>query len=136
MILDASGQPDGQEKLTYLSLQAKVALKAIGGLGAVAMASGIAERGQLSDQQRLEKKFTTVYCSDLPKDILLLSQASVETPTSVNKPPVEYSPMPNSVKEQIEALKKAKSMNRDLRNSPTSSTSTHVTQIEPQVPSK
>lgn len=97
----ASGR---NEVLTYLSNRARVALQAIGGIHAVAMAD---EYGR----NRLEKSFSTVYCQCSDKDARMLSQHSCSAPQDGAEDTNDLSPMPEHIKAQMEALSRKMGMN-------------------------
>ena len=97
-ILGFARDCQNDSQLASLGDRARVALQAIGGLFAVGLADHIA-------CQRLEKSFITVYCQCSAKDSKSLPQASSVTTQEVKHTPVEASPMPEDVRQKLEALK-------------------------------
>jgi|GEM_PF-2456236 hypothetical protein len=110
----ASNHQHSTELLTYSSLRCRVALQSIGGLNAVAIAE--------SDYQRsiLQKQFITVFCQCSDKDTKVLPQASSQpshcvaevssvvargSRNNASTTPETASPMPNYVKQKLDALK-------------------------------
>jgi hypothetical protein len=104
-ILTASGkhEKERQESLAYLSDRARVALRALGGINALNLAISHAQNA-LIEQQRMEKKFITVYCQCSTQDRNILAQAPVAAPVEVKEEVGEPAPMPDFFKKQLEKL--------------------------------
>jgi hypothetical protein len=103
-ILTASSRTDDLSQLTYVSARAQVALRAIGGLRAVAIADN-------RDRQRMEKSFIMVYCQCSSKDTQSLPQSISNPSQQDTEIPLEPSPMPDSVKAKLQELKGKYAMN-------------------------
>jgi hypothetical protein len=104
-ILTASGkhEKERQESLAYLSDRARVALRALGGINTLRLAISHAQNA-LVEQQRMEKKFLTVYCQCSTQDRNILAQAPVAAPVEVKEEVGEPAPMPDFFKKQLEKL--------------------------------
>lgn len=96
-ILKASSRVNAKEQLTYLSDRARIALHAVGGIHAAAVADDY-------ERRRLEKSFVTVYCQCSSKDSRALPPTSSEVATEANREPATPSPMPEYVREQLRGL--------------------------------
>lgn len=88
---------------SYLSNRGVVALQAVGGLRAIAIAED-------SRRNQLERSFVTVYCQCSDKDARSLPQAQPMPPQA--KEEVEASPVPEQLKRQMEELKAKMAMNK------------------------
>ncbi len=97
-IVKASSSASPKEQLTYLSLRARTALQAIGGIFEI----GKAEEFR---RDRLEKSFVTVYCQCSDKDTRMLAQESTSAPEKRQQGTSEAASMPSHIKEQMEGLK-------------------------------
>jgi hypothetical protein len=97
-IVKVSARTDDASQLPYVTTRARVALQAVGGLTAVALADN-------RERQRLEKSFLTVYCQCSSKDSKSLPQSAPVPTQETDKAPPEPSPMPEHIKQRIEALK-------------------------------
>jgi hypothetical protein len=98
LVLEAAKNCNDLSQLAYLDVRAQVALQAVGGLQAVGLADSY-------ERQRLEKSFITVYCQSGTKDSKSLPQSSPVSTQEADKAPPEPSPMPEHIKQKIEALK-------------------------------
>jgi hypothetical protein len=98
LVLKASANCSDLSQLAYLDIRSNVALQAIGGLQSIGLADSY-------ERQRLEKSFITVYCQCGSKDSKSLPQASSMPTQEGDRTPPESSPMPEHIKEQMEALK-------------------------------
>lgn len=100
-VLKASARAD-ESMIAYLSTRGKVALQALGGLRVVGAA-------EVKDRDRMERNFVTVYCQCSDRDAKSLPASSEE----VSRQPQEHeaAPVPEHIKQQMEALKQKVGMN-------------------------
>lgn len=92
----ANSRERADEMLAYANPRVRVALQAIGGLGAIAVCETEFQRNHL------QKQFVTVYCSNLSEERSLPQSAAAP---KYKAPDDDFAPMPEDIKKQMEELK-------------------------------